>query len=139
MPSTTIALCPRQAWMRGLNNPLYLDDPRLGIRLIPEIRHQSALSVGFDHLDTDVLVLLHDQPEGRFSHEELYRPANCDTPPTAACVYSADTLLQRPGASVVCCSALSKTWSGTIVHLWLSAARIGSEPGDRIVAQLRWL
>jgi hypothetical protein len=74
--------------MGGLNNPLYLDDPRPGIRLIPEIRDQPAPSVGLDHLDTDVLVLLHDQSESRFSHEELYRPANYDTPPTGACVSS---------------------------------------------------
>jgi hypothetical protein len=124
--------------MGGLNNSLYLDDPRLGFRLIPEIRDQPAPSVGFDHLDTDVLVLFHEQPEGRFSHEELYRPANCDTPPTAACVSSTDTLPQRPGASMVCCSALSKVRPGTMVHSWLFAARIGSEPGDRIVVQLRW-
>lgn len=124
--------------MGGLNNPLNLDDPRLGFRLIPEVRDQPAPSVGFDHLDTDVLVLLHDQSEGRFSHEELYRPANCDTPPTAACVSLTDTLLQWPIAPMVCCSALSKAWSEAMVHSWLPVARVGSEPGDRVVAELRW-
>jgi hypothetical protein len=55
--------------MAGLDDALYLDDPGPRIRLIAKVRNQSALSIGFHHLDADALVLLRDQSEDRFSHE----------------------------------------------------------------------
>jgi hypothetical protein len=68
--------------MTGLDDALYLDDPGLRIRLIPEVRNQSALSIGLHHLDTDALVLLRDQSEDRFNHECCigWRIAACHQP-----------------------------------------------------------
>src|ERR1700722_1410174 len=68
-PLSDIAPGPWQPRMAGLDDALYLDDSGPRIRLIAKVRNQSALSIGFHHLDADALVLLRDQSEDRFSHE----------------------------------------------------------------------